>query len=59
MQNKLYRVREVAEELGFSTAYIYELIATKKLKGTKVGVKAVRVAESDLRDYIRRQNRRR
>jgi excisionase family DNA binding protein len=55
----LFRARQVAEHLGFTTSYIYLLIKEGKLKGTKVGDKAVRISESALREYLENQNTKR
>jgi excisionase family DNA binding protein len=52
VSNRLLRVRDVAETLGFSTTWVYELIKSGKLVGTRVGEKSMRIKESDFNNYL-------
>ncbi len=56
-QEKLLRVKEVADRLGLSTNYIYILIRRGKLNTVKVGARAVRIPESILAAYLKAQER--
>lgn len=50
--DKLLRAREVAERLGLSQYYVYELVQSGKLSSVKVGERAIRVRESDVERFI-------
>jgi excisionase family DNA binding protein len=48
----LLRVEEVAEILGFSSKQIRYLLKTGKLKSYRIGIRAIRVAEADVKAYL-------
>lgn len=45
-------VQNVAETLGCTDKYVYDLIQEGRLKAIKIGVRALRVSERSLRDFI-------
>jgi len=49
---KLYKVKEVADRLGFSDYYTYQLIKKGELKAIPVGKRSIRVSETALSDYL-------
>jgi len=56
MQDKMLRVREVAERLHVGATCVYQLIEKRKLACHRIGVGrgAIRVSESDLNSYLER-----
>lgn len=53
MEENLLRVKTVQERLALSRAKVYRIIQRKELPAIKIG-KSVRVAKSDLNDFIKR-----
>ena len=50
--NKLLRARDVADRLGLSQLYVYELIRDGKLASVRVGTRSIRVPEDDVERFI-------
>jgi excisionase family DNA binding protein len=48
----LLRVQEVAQALSLSTKQVRRLIKAGKLRAHRVGIRAIRIAEADLRAYL-------
>lgn len=53
MNEKFYKVSEIAKQLNISRQGIDKAIRSGKLKAVRIG-KVYRVRESDFRDYIQR-----
>lgn len=51
VEKRLYRIEEIAEQLGVSRAYVYGLIAAGDLRATKLG-RATRIAPEDLEAFV-------
>tara|TARA_R100000808_G_scaffold6452_1_gene19179 strand:+ start:14320 stop:14511 length:192 start_codon:yes stop_codon:yes gene_type:complete len=52
MQEKLYKVEEIADKLSVKPSTVRGWIGKNKMKAFRVGSKTVRVAESSLNDFI-------
>lgn len=50
--DKLLRVEEAAQRLAVHPRYLYKMISEGRLAAVRVGSHGIRVAESDLLDYI-------
>ncbi len=50
--NKWIRIQSVAETLGCTDQYVYQLIREGILKAMKLGERALRVSEASLQDFI-------
>ncbi len=50
--SKFYTVPEVAKLLRVKKGYVYELVATRKLKAVKLSARRLRVPEAALNEYI-------
>lgn len=56
MAEKYLFVHSVAAKLNCSARYVYRLIETGDLKAIRIGVRALRVPEAALEEFIRRGN---
>jgi excisionase family DNA binding protein len=52
----LLSVATVARRLDTATTSVYRLLASGELTPIRIGSQSIRIAESDLDDYIRRTN---
>ncbi len=50
--SKFYTVPEVAKLLRVKKGYVYELVATRKLRAVKLSERRLRIPEAAINDYI-------
>ena len=50
-RDQYLKVREVADELGFKVPTIYGWLNTGKLKGCRIGGRAIRITRSELERF--------
>lgn len=51
-QDKYLSVHRVAETLGCTERYVYEMVKDGKLKALRLGNRAIRISESSLTEFI-------
>lgn len=51
---RLLRVREVAERLGCSRAWVYELVKRQEIPSVRFGKNMVRIREQDFETWLKR-----
>jgi len=52
MENRLLKVQEVAEILGISKSYAFQLVSRGLIPSIRLGKKAVRVRPIDVENFI-------
>ena len=50
--DKMWKIKEIAELLKLNQATIWRYIDAGKLKSLRVGVRAIRVRDADLKEWI-------
>jgi len=51
-QDRYLSVRRVAEILGCSERYVYEMVREGKLKALRLGIRAIRISEKSLNAFV-------
>ncbi len=55
VQLKFYTAPEVAKMLRVKKAYVYELVATRKLKAVRLSERRLRIPEAAVNEYIQKE----
>jgi len=57
MEGKLLKSQEVAEKLGVSKSYVYQLISNGELPVVRLGEKAIRIRPEDLDRFLEKSSK--